>query len=289
MSFVHLHCHSHYSLLDGLPTPEAYLKKAVEYGSPALAITDHGALYGAVEFYKAAKEIGIKPIIGLEAYTAATSRFAKQAGIDNQIGHLILLARNQRGYENLMALSSKSHLEGFYYKPRLDWELLREYGEGLILLTGCLNGDIPKALLSNREERAEELLDLFREAVGAENVYLELQHHPQLMEQNILNEKLVRFAERMRTPLVATNDCHCILPQDREAHDILLCVQTGSSVHQEGRFKMEGEFYMRSPEEMARSFAHLPQAVANTLTIADQCSVELPLKGKSILRLTFPI
>lgn len=283
MSFVHLHCHSHYSLLDGLPTPEAYLKKAQEHGAPAMAITDHGALYGAIEFYKAAKELDVKPIIGIEAYTAATSRFAKQAGIDNQIGHLILLARNQKGYENLMALSSKSQIEGFYYKPRLDWELLREYGDGLVLLTGCLNGDIPKALLGNREDRAEELLGIFREAVGAENVYLELQHHPQLMEQNILNEKLIRFSERTGTPLVATNDCHCILPQDREAHDILLCVQTGSKVQDEGRFKMEGEFYMRSPEEMARSFDYVPEALANTLTIAEQCSIELSLNAKPIL------
>lgn len=283
MSFVHLHCHTHYSLLDGLPSPEAYLKKAQSYGCPSLAMTDHGNLYGAIEFYQAAKEHDIKPIIGMEAYTAATSRFSKQAGIDNQIGHLLLLARNKKGYENLIALSTRAHLEGFYYKPRLDVELLREHREGLILLTGCLNGDIPRALLANQWEGARALLENFQTLLGKENVFLELQDHPQLMEQRILNDRLLQLARSTGAPLVATNDCHCIEPQDREAHDVLLCIQTGAHVAEEDRFKMEGDFYMRSPEEMRRAFAHVPEAIDNTLWIAEQCALTLPLGKKHIL------
>lgn len=283
MSFVHLHCHTHYSLLDGLPKPKAYLKKAASTGARALAITDHGNLYGAIEFYKAAREVDIKPIIGMEAYTARTSRHSKQAGIDNQIGHMILLARTQEGYENLMQLSTRSHLEGFYYKPRIDWELLKEYGNGLTLLTGCLNGDVPKLLLANKPEEAEQLLREFQSMVGDENVFLELQDHPHLMEQGILNERLIALSGRTGVPLVGTNDCHCIEKEDREAHDILLCVQTGAQVNQENRFRMEGEFYMRSPEDMARAFSETPQAVASTLAIADSCSLDIPINGKSIL------
>lgn len=283
MSFAHLHCHTHYSLLDGLPTPQAYINKAVASGSPALAITDHGNMYGAIQFYQAAKKADIKPIIGIEGYTARTSRFSKEAGVDNRIGHIILLARNNEGYENLMNICSKAHLEGFYYKPRMDWELLKEYSKGLMILTGCLNGDIPKLLLANKQEEAEALLRQFQDMVGQENVYLELQDHPQLMEQGILNEKLIDFGTRTGAPLVATNDCHCLDNADREAHDILLCVQTGSMVTDEDRFKIDGEISMRTPDEMARVFSHVPQALANTLTIADQCNVELSLKTTNIL------
>lgn len=282
MSFVHLHCHSHYSLLDGLPEPKAYVEKAKSFGSPALAITDHGNLYGAIEFYKAAKENDIKPIIGIEAYSALSSRFSKQSGIDNQIGHLILLAKNREGYENLMAISTYAHLEGFYYKPRLDLELLKNYGKNLMMLTGCLNGDIPKALLANNWEEAERLLAVYQSILGTENVFLELQDHPQLMEQGILNERLIQLAQRTRAPLVGTNDCHCIEREDKEAHDVLLCIQTGAQVTEEDRFRMEGDFYMRSPEEMKRSFEHVPEAVENTLYIAEQCNLEIPL-GKNLI------
>lgn len=283
MSFVHLHCHTHYSLLDGLPTPKAYVDKAVSQGSPALAITDHGNLYGAIEFYQAAKKADIKPIIGLEGYTAATSRFSKQANVDNKMGHILLLARNNEGYQNLMEICSRAHLEGFYYKPRMDWELLKEYGKGLMILTGCLNGDIPKLLLSQKDEEATALLARFRDMVGHENVYLELQDHRQLMEQGILNDRLKTFARRTGVPLVATNDCHCLEAQDREAHDILLCVQTSASVHEDDRFKIEGDVHMRSNDEMHRAFADCPEALQNTLTIAEQCSLDIPLKSQNIL------
>lgn len=283
MSFVHLHCHTHYSLLDGLPTPQSYVKKAVAQGSPALAITDHGNMYGAIEFYQAAKKADIKPIIGMEGYTALTSRFSKQVGIDNKMGHILLLARTNEGYQNLMEISSRAHLEGFYYKPRLDFELLKEHANGLMILTGCLNGNIPKLLLSGDEEGAHEMLTMFQNMVGKENVYLEMQDHPQLMEQGILNERLVAFARRTGAPLVATNDCHCLEATDREAHDILLCVQTGSSIHDQDRFKIEGEISMRSNEAMARAFEHVPEAISNTLVIADQCSLELSLKSTNIL------
>ncbi|EKD92865.1 MAG: hypothetical protein ACD_28C00317G0025 [uncultured bacterium] len=282
MSFVHLHCHTHYSLLDGLPKPKDYLLKAKEHGSPALAITDHGNLYGAVEFYRSAKELDIKPIIGIEAYMAASSRFSKQSGIDNQIGHFILLAKNLKGYENLMALSTLAHLEGFYYKPRLDFELLEQYGEGLVLLTGCLNGDIPKALLANRWEDAAGLLDRFQAIFGKENVFLELQDHPQLLEQGLLNERLIDLASRTQAPLVATNDCHCLGRDDKEAHDILLCIQTGTNILDEKRFRIDGDITMRSPEEMRQAFEAVPQAIENTLQIADMCNVEIPL-GQNLL------
>jgi len=284
MSFVHLHCHTHFSLLDGLPRPKQYIEKALADGSPALAITDHGNLYGAVEFYSEAKRAGIKPIIGLEAYTAVGSRHSKQSGIDNQIGHLILLARNMKGYQNLMELSSRSHLEGFYYKPRLDWELLNEYSEGLTILSGCLNGDISKRLLANDEEGAVEMLTKFQNMVGKENVYLELQDHPQLLEQGILNGKLLDFSKSTGAPLVATNDCHCLNPEDREAHDILLCVQTGSNILDENRFKIDGGIHMRSAAEMKEAFSHVPEAISNTLVIADQCEeLDLQLNTKNIL------
>lgn len=283
MSFVHLHCHTHYSLLDGLPMPKAYVEKAKSYGSTALAITDHGNLYGAIDFYKAAKAADIKPIIGIETYTAATSRFLKQTGVDNQMGHLILLAQNNVGYENLMALATKAHLEGFYYKPRIDRELLKEHAEGLILLTGCLNGDIPKALLANNFEQAQVLLKEFQEIMGSENVFLEVQDHPQLMEQGILNDRLLKLASHTGAPLVATNDCHYIEAQDKEAHDTLLCIQTGSSVHDEDRFKIEGGVHMRSPEDMEKTFVDFPGAVANTQAIADRCNLEFTLDKNYIL------
>lgn len=282
MPFVHLHTHSHYSLLDGLPSPEAYVKKAKEYNAPAHAITDHGNMYGAIEFYKTAKKADIKPIIGIETYTAVTSRFSKQANIDNQIGHLVLLARDKKGYENLMTLSTKAHLEGFYYKPRIDMELLKEHSQGLIILTACLNGILAKSLLANKDEEASAMLQRLQEMVGVENVFVEIQDHPELMEQGILNERLISLARRAKAPIVATNDCHYILPQDKEAHDILLCVQTGSTVDKEDRFKMNGVFAMKSPEEMERSFSYIPEAISNTLVIADQCNVELKL-GKNIL------
>ena len=283
MSFVHLHCHTHFSLLDGLAKPKDYVSKAAQDGSPALAVTDHGNMYGTIEFYKAAKEAGIKPIIGIETYTAATTRFSKQTGIDNKIGHMVLLARNQAGYENLMALSSQAHLEGFYYKPRIDLDLLKEHSEGLILLTACLNGNIPRLLLSNKMEEAQELLKTFKDIVGSENVYLELQHHPQLMEQGIVNEKLRSLASATGTPLVATNDCHYVNLEDKEAHDVLLCVQTGSTVHDEGRFRMDAEFDLCSPEFMKQAFEDVPEATQNTLEIANQCEVELSLNEQNLI------
>jgi DNA polymerase-3 subunit alpha len=283
MSFVHLHCHTHYSLLDGLPRPHEYIQRAAEDNMKAIAMTDHGNMYGAIEFYKAARKADIKPIIGIEAYTAATSRFSKQAGIDNQISHLILLARNNTGYENLLNLTTKANLEGFYYKPRMDRELLKEYSEGLIMLSGCLNGDIAKSLVNNRGEEALEHLKEFQEIFGKENVYLELQDHPTLMEQGILNERLVDLSSRTGAPLVATNDCHCLSREDKEAHDILLCIQTGSTIHDENRFKIDADIFMRTSAEMQEAFADHPEAISNTVEIAERCDVQLSLNEKNIL------
>lgn len=283
MSFVHLHCHTHYSLLDGLPKPADYVKKAKRDGSPAVAVTDHGNLHGVIDFYRVAQKEDIKPIIGIELYTAATSRHAKQTGVDNRIGHMLLLARNNEGYENLLELSSKAHLEGFYYKPRIDMELLKEHSKGLIMSTACLQGDIPRALLSNNEEEARRLLEEYKTIFGSENVYLEVQHHPQLMEQGIVNEKLISLGRATKTPLIATNDCHYASLEDKEAHDVLLCVQTGSTIHDEGRFRMDAEFDLKEPEFMKQAFSHVPEAITNTLHIAERCDVSISIGEKNLI------
>ncbi len=283
MTFVHLHCHTHYSLLDGLPKPEHYVKRAQEQNSPAVAMTDHGNMYGAVNFYKAAKKADIKPIIGMEAYTAPGSRFSKQSGIDNMVGHLVLLAENNRGYENLMAISSKAHTEGFYYKPRVDMELLSEFSDGLVVLTGCLNGNLARLLLANKEEEARAFLSELQSMVGKENVFLEVQNHPQLMEQGLVNERLIGLAQATKTPLVATNDCHYIDPDDKEAHDVLLCVQTGNKLDDENRFRMEADLSMRSPEKMESDFDYIDGAVSNTVEIAKRCDVELSIGEKHLI------
>lgn len=283
MTFVHLHCHTHYSLLDGLPKPAHYVEKAVKDGSPAVAITDHGNLYGAIEFYKAAKKADVKPIIGIEVYTAPGSRFSKQSGVDNQLGHLVLLAKNKQGYENLSEIATKAHLEGFYYKPRVDRELLKEYSKDLILMTGCLQGEIAQSLLANNEEQAQKFLKEYQDIFGKENVYLEVQSHPQMMEQGIVNEKLKKLSSANGAQLVATNDCHYVNLEDKEAHGILLCVQTGTTVHDENRFQMEGEFDLKSPEEMKQAFHDMPEAIENTLQIAEQCNVELSIDEKNLL------
>lgn len=283
MNFVHLHCHTHYSLLDGLPRPEAYIEKAVKQASSAVAITDHGNLYGVVEFYKAAQKNDIKPIIGMEAFTAAGSRFSKQAGIDNRIGHLVLLAETQKGYENLLEISSKAYLEGFYYKPRVDMSLLSEFSEGLIALTGCLNGDMAKLLLANKPDEARIFLEELQSIFGKESVFLELQNHPRLMEQSLVNEKLITLSQATKAPLVATNDCHYINPEDKEAHEVLLCVQTGNTMDDENRFRMDSDLSMKDPEKMKRDFDYVPEAISNTVLIADRCKVKLPINGANLI------
>ena len=283
MSFAHLHVHTHFSLLDGLGKPEDYLARAREFKMSALAITDHGNAYGLIDFYKKAKEVGIQPILGVEAYVARFGRFQKRPNVDVKPWHLVLLARNLEGYQNILQLVTKANLEGFYYKPRMDFELLEKFGSGLIAMSACLQGEIPQKLLSENYEEAEEAVQRYQKFFGAENFYLELQDHPSIPEQKIANERVIELAKKLRVPLIATNDCHYVRREDTEAQDVLLCVQTGNLVSEENRMSMRGEdFSLKSPEEMQNAFKNTPEAISNTLEIANRCKVELPL-GKRLL------
>ncbi|MBU2228909.1 PHP domain-containing protein, partial [Patescibacteria group bacterium] len=216
MSFVHLHTHSHYSLLDGLPKISDLVGKAKELKMDALALTDHGVLYGAIEFFQKATEAGIKPIIGVEAYVAGNGMYNKRSRVDGRPYHLILLAKNLTGYQNLITLTTKAHLEGFYYKPRIDWELLQKHSEGLIALTACLQGEIPAAIRNSDLKHAEELIKNYSNLFGEENFYLELQHHPSLEQQHKVNEELISLGKKLNVPLIATNDVHYLEPGDAD-------------------------------------------------------------------------
>ena len=226
--FVHLHVHTEYSLLDGACRIKELAKACKERGMDALAITDHGVMYGIVEFYEACKNEGIKPIIGCEVYTAKRTRFDKAPGVDNDYGHLILLAKNNVGYHNLIKIVSKAFTEGYYYKPRVDLELLKEYSEGIICTSACLGGDIPQMILRNDYDGAKQLAQQYQEIFGKDNYYLELQSNG-LEEQLTVNKALIKISDETGIPLIATNDVHFINKNDARAQDILVCVQTGKS------------------------------------------------------------
>ena len=251
----------------------------------ALGLTDHGAMYGTIKFYKQAIVAGIKPIVGVETYVAKRSRFDKQAGVDKDQSHLVLLAKNNVGYKNLLKLVTQAHLEGYYYKPRIDIELLRQYSEGLIALSACLNGEIPSLLLANQDTAAEKKAREYMQLFGENHFYLELQAHPAIAEQEIVNKKLVALSRNLGIPLVATNDVHYINPDDAEAHEILLCVQTQHTILESNRplsLASSPDFYLRSSDEMQKLFLQYPDAIANTRKIADMCQLEIQL-GKWIL------
>ena len=277
--FTHLHVHSHYSLLDGLSKIPDLLDYTKELGMDSVAITDHGVLYGNIEFYKEAKKRGIKPIFGMEAYVAARSMHDKQPGIDDKRYHLILLAKNNTGYKNLIQLSSKSHLEGFYYKPRVDKKLLREHSEGLIALSGCLSGEISRAILSGNKSEAESLIAEYTDIFGKENFYLELQHHPNIPEQIKLNSELRKLSKKLSLAVVATQDSHYLRPEDAEAQDILLAIQTGDKITDEkrGLTMKDEDFSLKSSQEMAEAFNDIPSALENTQKIADMCNTDIEL------------
>ena len=284
MSFVHLHCHTEYSLLDGMCRTEEVLAKAKEFGMPALAITDHGALYGAFKFYIKAKELGIKPIIGVEAYKAKGSRFDKQTGLERDQFHLTLLAKNIEGYKNLLKLVTTAHLEGFYYKPRIDFEILENYHSNLIALSGCLNSEISTLILDNQLLEAEKTLEKYLNIFG-KDFYLELQRHPNVDELDKVNTELIKLSRKHGVPLVATNDVHYIDADDAYAQEIMLCIQTQRSVLEKNRAMSMidvPDYYFKNAEEMKGSFIDLPEAIDNTLKIAAECSIDIPY-GKWIL------
>lgn len=275
MGFVHLHVHSEYSLLDGACKLDELVEQAVNFNMPAVALTDHGVMYGVIDFYKIAKEKEIKPIIGCEVYVTPDSRFEKK-GQRGDLFHLILLAKDFEGYKNLTKLVSLSFIEGFYYKPRVDKELLREYSKGLIALTSCLAGEIPTYILNNRIDKAKEAIREYLDIFG-EDFYLELQDNG-LEEQKYVNERLIELSKEFNIPLVATNDVHYLNKEDAEIHDILLCIQTGSKLNDKDRLRFKtDEFYFKSEEEMSKIFGNIPEALENTIKIAEKCNLELPL------------
>ncbi|MCK5416578.1 DNA polymerase III subunit alpha [Candidatus Parcubacteria bacterium] len=277
--FCHLHVHTHYSLLDGLTKLDELIDAAVKDNQPAVAITDHGVMYGVIEFYQKCKKAGIKPIIGVEAYMAPGSRFNKITKEDEKrMYHLVLLARNNVGYQNLMKLTSIAHIEGFYYKPRIDMESLKKYSEGLIGLTACIGGEIPFYIRSGKLDRAKEKALEFKEIFGEGNFYLELQHHPNLEDQEPVNQALIKMNKELDIPLVATNDIHYLKKEDNEAQDILLCMQNKKKKTDTNRMCMLGnDFSARPTKQMIEDFKHVPEAIENTVKIAEKCNVEIEL------------
>ncbi len=273
-NFVHLHNHTEYSLLDGAARINDLVQKAAEWGMPAVAITDHGTMFGAIDFYKACRRAGIKPIIGCEVYVAPRTLRDREPGLDDKSAHLVLLAANLTGYRNLLRLVSLSYTEGFYYKPRVDKEVLAQYHEGLLALSGCLAGEIPRAILAERWERVQEILAGYLDIFG-ERFYLELQDHG-MPEQAKVNQGLIKLAQQSDAPLVATNDVHYVQQKQNEIQDILLCIQTGKTVLDEQRFKFQADqFYFKSAAEMSQLFEEVPAAIHNTLQIAEQCNLEI--------------
>lgn len=274
--FTHLHTHSHYSLLDGLAKIDGLVDRAKSLRMDSLALTDHGVLYGAIEFYKKAKKAGIKPILGIETYVAPKTRLSQDPG--ERYYHLILLATNITGWKNLLQLSTRAHLEGYYYKPRIDREILREHHEGLIGLSACLGGEIAQMLLAGRKDEAKQIALEYQEILGPENYYLEIQKHPHIPESETLEPLLLELAKKTSIPLVATQDSHYLERSDAEYHDILLAVQTGNRLSDDDRLSMkEDDFSLASPEEMAKKFSFVPEAISNTQRIADRCNLEIEL------------
>ncbi len=277
--YVALHLHSEYSLLDGAIKIKELIEQATAFRMPAVAITDHGNLFGAVEFYRLAIKAGIKPIIGCEVYMAPGSRFDKRQGQDNEgsFFHLILLAKDNSGYRNLVTMVTKAYTEGFYYKPRIDINLLEQYSGGLIGLTACLKGEVPYYLQKGMVDKAREKALEYKHILGPENFYIEVQDNG-LPEQEEVNKKLVELANELHIGIVATNDCHYLRREDAKAHDILLCIQTGKTVNDRERLRFHSDnFYFKSPEEMKNAFKDMPEAVLNTRVIAEKCNVEFRL------------
>ncbi len=291
MNFTHLHVHTEYSLLDGSNKIKEYVARVKELGMDSAAITDHGVMYGVIDFYRAAKEAGINPILGCEIYVAPGSRFDREGGkgtSDDRYYHLVLLAENNQGYANLMKIVSKGFVEGFYYKPRVDLEVLREYHEGIIALSACLAGEVQRNLVRGFYEEAREAALRYEEIFGKGNFFLELQDHG-IPEQKMVNQQLLRMSRELDIDLVATNDVHYTYAEDASAHDILLCLQTGKKLADEDRMRYEGgQYFVKSPQEMAELFPYAPQALENTWKIAQRCHVEIEFGVTKLPRFDVP-
>ena len=289
MSFTHLHVHSEFSLLDGSCKIKELVAKAKELGFDSLALTDHGVMYGIIDFYKAAKEVGIKPILGCEVYLAPGSRLDKETGKNSErYYHLILLAENNKGYENLMKIVSQGFIDGFYYKPRVDYETLEKYHEGIICLSACLAGEVQRYMAKGLYEEGREAALKYEKIFGKGNYFLELQDHG-IPEQKIVNSNLVRLSKELNIDLVATNDTHYINAEDAAAHDILLCIQTGKKVADTDRMRYEGgQFYLKSEEEMRQLFPYAPEALDNTAKIAKRCNVDIEFGVTKLPRYDVP-
>src|SRR5262245_38951505 len=280
MGFAHLHLHTQYSLLDGANKIANLIPRVKELGMPAVAMTDHGNMFGAIEFYKTCVAHGVQPIIGCEMYVAPGDRRDKQKAVKGDdfetAGnfHLVLLATNQEGYRNLCRLVTLGYTEGFYYKPRIDKALLREFHGGLIALSGCLASEVNQALMSGSMDRARGVLNEYREIFG-DRYYVEIQDN-HLKEQERANRELIALADELSLPLVATNDCHYLHSEDHVAHDVLLCIQTGKTFNDEKRWRFgTDQLYVKDPQEMQLAFAARPEAISNTLEVADRCTLEL--------------
>ncbi|MBD3328721.1 DNA polymerase III subunit alpha [Candidatus Peregrinibacteria bacterium] len=288
MSFVHLHVHSHYSLLTGYGSPKAIVETAKEMGCPAVALTDNGALYGAIEFYKAAKDAGIKPIIGVDLSVVNGSRFDKNPGAKSKPYKITLLAKSYKGYQNLLYLVTKAHLEGFYYKPRVDKGLLESKKSDLIMITGSLGSEIAAAILSGTDNDRDEIINEYIKIYGKENIYFEVQNHPNVDDQKAVNEGLKNLSEKYKIDLVATNETFYIKKDDSTAQDLMLCIQNQTSIEAQGRFKLEDDYSLKTPDEMKKAFDDFPNAIANTLNIAEKIDIEIPFGQDLIPKFNTP-
>ena len=279
MSFTHLHVHTEYSLLDGFSNIKKLVERAKEMEMTSLAITDHGTMFGVIEFYERAKEAGIKPIIGIETYMAARTMKDHDPREDRRSSHLLLLAENETGYKNLLQIASMAQLEGFYYYPRIDKNFLAQHAAGLICTSGCMSAEVPRLLENGQMEAARRSLDWYYEVFGKDNFFFELQQHD-IPDLEKINRDLLDLGHRYDARFVATNDVHYINPADALLQDILLAIQTGALLSDTDRMRMSGSsFYLRSPEEMARLFAEVPDSLSNTMLIAERCNVELGVKN----------
>jgi DNA polymerase III subunit alpha len=288
MSFAHLHVHSEYSLLDGLSRVEDLAERAVALGMPAMALTDHGVMYGVVPFYDALSAAGVKPIVGCEAYVAPRGMQDRDPQLDRSAHHLTLLATNATGYGNLLRIASAAQLEGFYYKPRVDKAYLADHSEGLIALSGCGTGELASLVAGGRLEDAAQAARWYRDVFG-DRFYMELQLHEGIPQLTDINRELVRIARELGIPPVATNDVHYVKHEDARVQDVLLCIQTGTTVRETKRMRMSDEgYYLKSYEEMAALFPELPEALSNTVLVAERCDFSFGKRQYHLPRFSVP-